>query len=100
MDARAQRKARRELVEQLSAERDARGRNKKHRSAFRKLRRKVGAALIETLAPRPSLRETRESDASCERRERSRGRARMGVRASAFSGVCVERETERERESG
>ena len=52
MDARAQRKARRELVEQLSAERDARGRNKKHRSAFRKLRRKVGAALIETLAPR------------------------------------------------
>ena len=51
MDARAQRKARRELVEQRSAEREARGRNKKHRSAFRKLRRRVGTALIETLAP-------------------------------------------------
>ncbi len=51
MDARAQRKARRDLVAQRSAEREAQGRNKKHRSAFRKLRRRLGAALIETLAP-------------------------------------------------
>jgi len=51
MDARAQRKARREVVERRTADREARGRNKKHVSAFRKFRRKVGAALIESLAP-------------------------------------------------
>ena len=51
MDARALRKARKHAVAQRSAERDARGRNKKHISTFRKLRRKVGAALIETVAP-------------------------------------------------
>ena len=51
MDARAQRKARQELVEARSAEREARGRNKKSASRLRRMRRKVGAALIETLAP-------------------------------------------------
>ncbi len=51
MDARAQRKARRGLVAQRSAEREAQGRNKKHRSAFRKFRRRVGTVLVETLAP-------------------------------------------------
>jgi lysophospholipid acyltransferase (LPLAT)-like uncharacterized protein len=51
MDARAQRKARKEVVDKVAADREARGRNKKHVSAFRKFRRKVGAALIESLAP-------------------------------------------------
>lgn len=39
------------MVAARSAEREARGRNKKSASRLRKLRRKVGAALIETLAP-------------------------------------------------
>jgi len=39
------------MVEARSAEREARGRNKKSASRLRKLRRKVGAALVETLAP-------------------------------------------------
>ena len=51
MDARARRKERRDLVERRSADRESRGRNKKHVSAFRKFRRKIGAALIESLAP-------------------------------------------------
>ena len=51
MDARALRKARKAVVEQRAQDREARGRNKKHISVFRKLRRRVGAALIETLAP-------------------------------------------------
>lgn len=51
MNARAQRKARRELVEARSAEREARGRNKKSASRLRRVRRKVGAVLVETLAP-------------------------------------------------
>lgn len=51
MDVRAQRRARRDLIEARSADREARGRNKKSASRLRKLRRKLGAALIETLAP-------------------------------------------------
>jgi lysophospholipid acyltransferase (LPLAT)-like uncharacterized protein len=52
VDAREQRKARREVVAQLTAEREARGRNKKGASRFRRIRRRVGAVLIELLAPK------------------------------------------------
>lgn len=51
MDAREQRRARREVVARLTADREAQGRNKKSRSRFRRFRRRVGTVLIESLAP-------------------------------------------------
>jgi len=51
VDARKQRQARRDLVAKLTAERQAAGRNSKKRSRFRGLRRRVGKAFIESLAP-------------------------------------------------
>ncbi len=51
MDARARRQARRDDVARLSADREARGRNQKHVSRFRRARRRVGALLIESCAP-------------------------------------------------
>lgn len=51
MDARAQRKARRDIVAAHSAEREARGRNRKSASRFRRARRRMGSLLVERLAP-------------------------------------------------
>jgi len=49
--ARERRQQRRRQVEQVAAERDARGRNTKGLTRMRRLRRRVGAVLVETLAP-------------------------------------------------
>jgi hypothetical protein len=51
VDAREQRQARREVVAKLTAEREAQGKNSTSRSRFRRWRRRLGAVLIESLAP-------------------------------------------------
>jgi len=52
VDAREQRKARREVVAQRAADREAAGRNTKTLSRFRRMRRRLGKMLIESCAPR------------------------------------------------
>ncbi|MCB9877512.1 MAG: lysophospholipid acyltransferase family protein [Planctomycetes bacterium] len=51
MDPRAERQARRALVAQRAAEREAQGRNTTMLVRFRRIRRRLGALLLETLAP-------------------------------------------------
>ena len=51
MDAREQRKARREVVARLTAEREAQGKNKAGATRFRRFRRRIGTVLVESLAP-------------------------------------------------
>lgn len=52
LDAREQRKARRELVAKRAAEREAAGRNTKNLSRWRRARRRLGKVLTESCAPR------------------------------------------------
>lgn len=51
MDPRTERQNRRDVVARMTADREARGRNKKGASRWRRWRRRVGAVLIELLAP-------------------------------------------------
>lgn len=52
LDAREQRRARKELVSERAAQREAAGRNTKRLTRFRRLRRRIGGALVPWLAPR------------------------------------------------
>lgn len=51
VDARELRKARRQLVAQRTAEREAQGSNSPSRSRIRRFRRRIGSVLVEFLAP-------------------------------------------------
>lgn len=51
VDSRAERRARRAVVAELANERDARGRNSKKLTRWRRFRRRVGGVLVDSMAP-------------------------------------------------